>query len=160
MQTRSLPFTSTSFTPAALLYTPQATPSSYIHSYLQLSVSALTLYAGTLCPFPSPTHPPAHTLSHVSNPSLAHWPDMRQYMSWQVQSQMHNKPPGSQIHFRPALPGWQGSPSRSKGWASLRPTQLGTTGSLPAAESCRAFRKILLPNCLNVETLTLKAFFP
>lgn len=58
------PFISTSLTPAALLYTPQATP-----TVISSSVSALTLYTGTLCPFPSPTHPPPR---HVSKLSLAH----------------------------------------------------------------------------------------
>lgn len=49
MQSMSPPLTSTSLTPAVLLYTRQAMST--------VASSSLTSYAGTLCPFPSPKHP-------------------------------------------------------------------------------------------------------
>lgn len=122
-------------------------PASYAHSHLQLSVSDLTSYAGTLCPFSSPTHPLTDAFSRVSRLSLSHWTDMRQCMSWQVQSQMHNillvpKHTSGQL----CLAGWE-CPEEVRAQLSLCPPQLGITGSLPAAKSCRASRKMLLPNC-------------
>lgn len=41
-------------------------------------------------------------------------------------------------------------PAQGRDEPSLNSLQLGITGWLPAAESCKAFRKILLPCCLNL----------
>lgn len=75
MQTTSLTFTSTSLTPAVLLYSLQA-------MFTVTSSSVSQPWPHMLAPYvPSQLlHILPHTLlSHVSNLSLAHWPDMRQY---------------------------------------------------------------------------------
>lgn len=101
-------------------------------------------------PFPIPYTFSDIQSPHVSNPSLAHWPDTRQRMSWQVRSQMHNHLLASKHTFSQLCLAGREVPAEVRAEPSLHPPQLGITGLLPAAKSWRIFREILLPNCLNV----------
>lgn len=139
MQTTSLTFTSTSLTPAVLPYSLQA-------MFTVTSSSVSQPWPHMLAPYvlSQLLHILPHTLSLMSLTCL--WPTDQTWGSTHIMTGSEpnvQQPLASQTHFWWALSGCQGSPSRGKGWGLPLSPADRYYGLLPAANSGRAFRKIL-----------------